>query len=318
MKKILFVLVSAILLILLIVYLGPASLVNEMKKIDTTTILIIIFLANFSTILRAMKWKVLLDNASIKEILPIQLISISISNLTPGKIAEPIKSVLLKIRNGTPISKTLPSVILERILDIFVLLLLSILGIIISSKYLYSKIFLIAIVVFSFILLIMIFSLIKKSFGLKIFNLIKKIRFFSSLDENFINNFYSATKIKKKKIVLSCLLTFFAWIGDGLIFYFLAISINKEMAINLTPWLFSSTLAISIIASLLTFLPGGIGGTEAIMTYILVSIGFEKSTGGAIVLLGRFATLGYSMILGYLSFLYLVRVLKIEIGAIKF
>ncbi|MEM5828782.1 MAG: lysylphosphatidylglycerol synthase transmembrane domain-containing protein [Candidatus Aenigmatarchaeota archaeon] len=317
MNKILFILISTILLILLIIYLDPTQLLSEIKKINSSTILIVIFLANISTILRAMKWKVLLDNVTLREILPIQLLSISISNLTPGKIAEPIKSVLLKMKKGVAISKTLPSVILERILDIFVLIILSILGILISSEYLSSKFLIISVVAFTFLLILMILVLIYKSFGVRIFHFLKNFRFFSFLDENFINNFYSATKIKSKKIISSSLLTFLAWIIDGLIFYFIALSINKELTVNINLWFFFSTLAISIVASLLTFLPGGIGGTEALMTYILISIGFERSTAGAIVLVGRFATLGYSMILGYLSFIYLSKVLKINTNTLK-
>ena len=307
------ILISLFILIALILYIDPKALANEIIKINITTFCIVFIIANISIILRAIKWQVLLKNSKFFEILPIQLLSITISNLTPGKIGEPIKSGLLKMRKGLAISSTLPSVVIERILDLIILIFLSILGLIISFNVFYSKLLIISIVAFIVIILLLLLGLFNKAFGLKILNILKKIKYLKTLDVGFVENFYSANKVEKRRVLLSLLITLLAWILDGLIFYFLASSLSSEITKNIGPIIFCSILSISILASLVTFLPGGIGGTEAIMTYLLISLGFEKSAAGTITLLGRFATLGYSMILGYLSFLYLSRRIDLKI-----
>lgn len=312
-KRFSLILLSILILSFLIIYIDPNSLIIEIKKIDMATFLIIFFLSNISIILRAKKWHSLLEDVKFKEIIPIQLLSISISNLTPGKFAEPIKAVLLKARKNIPVSKTLPSVILERILDIFILIVLSIIGIIIAKNYIYSNLIIISIILFIFILLLMILFILKKSFGVKLFKIFNRIKIFSFFSDKFIKTFYSSTKIKRRKIIISSVLTFFAWLIDGFIFYLIALSLDSRLTINFTPLLFCSIVSISILASLLTFLPGGIGSTEAILTYLLISIGFSKSSAGTITLIGRFATLGYSMILGYVSFVYLSKMMKIRV-----
>lgn len=310
------IIISIILLISLVLYINPELIAKEIFKLKFYDFLFLFVLANVSIILRAIKWWVLLKNISLKEVIPIQLFSISISNLTPGKVAEPIKSVLLKMRRGIAVSKTLPSVVLERILDISFLIILSIAGIITTSKSVYSEFLFFSLAIFISILSLMILILIKKSFGIRIFNIFRRVKFFSFLSEKFIDNFYSSTKLEKRDIVFSSFITLSAWLIDGVIFYLIAYNLDRNIAISMGPLFFCYAISISIIASLVTFLPGGIGGTEALMTYILISVGFSKATAGAIVLLGRFATLGYSMILGYISFIYLAKILKIKIDKI--
>ncbi|MFH8093089.1 MAG: lysylphosphatidylglycerol synthase transmembrane domain-containing protein [Candidatus Aenigmatarchaeota archaeon] len=322
MKKFRFLslLASLLIFIAIILYINPIEIADEILRIELKYLVLVFIISNLTLLVRVAKWWILLDNVYFKDVIPIQIFGITISNLTPGKFAEPIKSFLLKMKEGIPVSKSLPSVILERVLDILILIILSILGIVGTigiNRNNYSSLLIFSTIFFVFILSLMIFILINKSFGLRIFSFFKKVKFFSFLDDRFINNFYSSTKIKKRKVITSSILTIFSWLLDGLIFYLIAISLDKSLAIDLGLLFFCSTLAISIIASLLTFLPGGIGGTEALMTYILISIGFERSTAGAIVLVGRFATLGYSMILGYLSFIYLSKVLKINTNTLK-
>lgn len=59
--------------------------------------------------------------------------------------------------------------------------------------------------------------------------------------------------------------------------------------------------AIAVLAGALSFLPGGLGGTEAVMGVLLVAFGADGATAVAITLLCRLATLWFAVALGGLA-----------------
>lgn len=61
--------------------------------------------------------------------------------VTPGKLGEVFKSYLLKEQNGTPVSKSAPIVIAERITDFLSLIMLSIIGAVIFETGAYLILF---------------------------------------------------------------------------------------------------------------------------------------------------------------------------------
>ncbi|MCD6435201.1 MAG: flippase-like domain-containing protein, partial [Clostridiales bacterium] len=134
--KLILSLISLLILIELILYVNPSKLIIEIKKIHTEAIFIAFLLANIATLFRVLKWWVLIDNISIKELIPIQLAGMMISNLTPGKVGEPIKAFILKSLKGINVSESLQSIIWERTLDLIVLLIFTLIGIVLFSKLL--------------------------------------------------------------------------------------------------------------------------------------------------------------------------------------
>jgi uncharacterized protein (TIRG00374 family) len=312
MKRILLFIFSLIILISVLIFVNPYETFKEMSKVKTEIILTTFIIANLATFVRVLKWKFLLKNIKIIELIPIQLLGITISNLTPGKSGEPIKSLLLKLKTGKSISSTLPSVIWERILDILVLLIFGFIGVIIFINKIgetYRLLALSSFFIFFVFVIFLLFALKNKKIGTCIFNFLKKFSIFKNINDNFVKNFYSSVKIRYFNIFLSLILTILAWLLDGTTFFLISSSLtqNKLSVID-----FSSILSVSILISLLSFLPGGIGGTEAIMILLLIYLGFTKPTAASIVLLGRAMTLGYSFILGYISFIYLSKTIKIN------
>lgn len=68
--------------------------------------------------------------------------------------------------------------------------------------------------------------------------------------------------------------------------------------------------AIAVLAGALSFLPGGLGGTEAVMGVLLIAFGADSATAVAITLLCRIATLWFAVALGGVA----VGILSIRIG----
>ncbi len=304
--KLILSLISLLILIELILYVNPSKLIIEIKKIHTEAIFIAFLLANIATLFRVLKWWVLIDNISIKELIPIQLAGMMISNLTPGKVGEPIKAFILKSLKGINVSESLQSIIWERTLDLIVLLIFTLIGIVLFSKLLKFSI----VGIFISIIVITLLILVARSekIGRK-FSKIKWIRKY--INEEFVDAFYNS-KIKKEKIIISFILTVITWFLDGLVYFVLFSSLSPVGAEYVI--IFPALLSISIVIGISSMLPGGLGGTEASFIIIFSLIGTAKTIAAAIVFVGRALTLGYGMILGYISFLYLNKKLDILSG----
>ena len=72
-----------------------------------------------------------------------------------------------------------------------------------------------------------------------------------------------------------------------------------------SPLLYISIFCIALVVGGLTFLPGGLGGTEVILYMLTVASGMGSTEALAATLLIRLATLWYAVVLGLLSILWL-------------
>jgi uncharacterized protein (TIRG00374 family) len=63
--------------------------------------------------------------------------------------------------------------------------------------------------------------------------------------------------------------------------------------------------AAAVLLGAISFLPGGLGGTEAAMIFMLVKVGFDVTSATAITFICRVATLWFAVALGLLTMLIL-------------
>ena len=62
---------------------------------------------------------------------------------------------------------------------------------------------------------------------------------------------------------------------------------------------------LAVLAGSLTFLPGGIGGTEAVMIILLSLLGIDYISALAITIICRAATLWFAIFIGGISFFFI-------------
>jgi uncharacterized protein (TIRG00374 family) len=291
---------SIAILALLIALSNPAKILALISTVNATVILAVLLLSLLSLCLRVLKWNVLLEDVKYVKLFPVQAAGIAISNLTPGKIAEPSKALILKGINGVPVSKSLPTIIWERILDVSVLVVFSIMTLTAYG----SRFFLwgiLGIVLFAAFISAMLIVLYHKNLAMAILKKLKRFQIFRKIPPNFIESFY-ATKIKKPRIIASLIITFAAWTIDGAIFYMIFASLGQ----NITLLEILSIMSLSMIISIASFLPGGLGSFEAVMTLIL-SFRLDASLALSGVLLSRLFTLWVSLFIGFACLAYLSR-----------
>src|SRR3989344_360262 len=219
----LFLLLSFSILITLIWFSNPQRLIDAVIDSKKEFIFYAFVVSSFNMILRIMKWKIL-TNFSFRDIAPVHLFGVAISNFTPGKVAEPFKALLMKIKKGVSVSSVLPSIAWERILDIVTLVVLSIIAlhfIVVGSGF-----FLIAlgvIAAFSFAVLIILLVIHNQKFGAMFFGFLRKFPLLRNIKSDFVETFYRE-KVGKNKILYGFFLTLVVWLLDGIILYLVLLS----------------------------------------------------------------------------------------------
>ena len=295
--KFLIVIIITIIIYGVFLFISDFNLVYE--KISNFKIIfvpIILSLISLNWIVRFYRWHILLKNSNIhvpiKNNFIIYLASLSLS-ITPGQIGEAIKSEFLKKQFKIPRSKTLPIIFIEKFYDLMGVLIASIIGV----WYFEGGSYLISI---GIVLLVLIFVLIlSRSIFEKVLLLICKIKFFSKYQKNFLESYNVLRNSLKTKIGLkSVILSFIFWVIQGIAVYFilLALGINELNFLIAT-----SANAISVLIGALSFVPGGLGVTEASMGGLLSLQGIEISFALITAVIIRIFTSWYTVVAGFIA-----------------
>lgn len=305
------ILISFLILFGIIWYANPALLISYLSTSNLGYVALGLLASSLALFFRVLKWRVLLDGVGFRELVPVQLFGMAISNFTPGKAAEPTKALVLKLKKGLDVSKTLPSVIWERVMDIIIIVLIALLAIpflgIRANFYLIS---LFSVGVFVFLIVLLLIILYSKRVGLFVFGLLKKIPFLRGISSGFMDAFYQA-RISKTKLILCFLITIIPWVLDGFVIYFSMLALGFELSILVA----IGISALAVLIGIASFLPGGIGSAETVGVLLLGLVGAGPALATAGIFLARFLSFWFSVVLGGLSFIYLSK--KIDLKGLK-
>ena len=296
--------ISIIIVLALIYFSDPYRIYISILSANKVYILLALFISVINIFLRALKWKVILGKSvGFFELMPIQLFGMTISSFTPGKIAEPAKAVLLKLRKGIPVSESLPTVIWERINDVLSTMLLSIVAI--QAISIRSDILLLgaaSLVFFVVVISVVVLAMKSKKFGLRVFFILRKLPLMKYVSDDFVDRFYSI-KTGKISIIKSFVITFVAWALEGAILGVVLAS----MGVSINFILLAGVIALSILIGTASSLPGGIGSSEFVMIVLLGIAGVGGATAVSGVFLYRIVSFWFASVVGGAAFLYLSR-----------
>jgi len=229
-------------------------------------------------------------NMSMKESMKIFTAGLSLV-VTPAGIGTAIKSHILKKKYGKPISSTLPIILVERLTELFaVLILLAFILIWIRSYESIIAVILGTGLLFIIMMLISnskIFSSVK-SFVTRI-NRIKKLSLV--LDESQD----SYKKLMNKKTFFEAI----GWSVIGKIFQFLAVYfVFLSLGINFEWFKVGEIFHTSLIFGVISFIPAGMIVTESSMIALLIKNNLELSLATLTVIFIRIVTIWSPMIAG--------------------
>ena len=248
-------------------------------------------------ICRFFKWEFYLARLGIRGVPKWESFLIFLSGfvltVTPGKVGEVFKSAVLEERYGVPLPKTAPIVVAERITDVLGIVVLIALGSTAFSGGLVWAGIGTGLVV---VLLVVIMS---RRLSLGIIDLVAKLPKLGGIAPKLRTSYENLTVlVLPKNLLVPTVISLFAWLLECLALYEILQGFGATVPVG--PCLF--IYATSTLAGAIVPVPGGLGITEGTMLNELTSLArVEDNIAAAAMMLVRFATLWFAVLVGFIS-----------------
>ncbi|MCU1278022.1 MAG: Integral rane protein [bacterium] len=261
-------------------------------------------LASLNYLLRFCKWQLYLHQLGVRiptiESLGIFLAGFSLT-VTPGKVGEVLKAYLLRERHGIPIARTAPTVVAERLTDLFALAALSLSGVRAlgaSTRVVWIALALVGLAVS---------WLSSERLSLGAIDLMAHVPMVKRAAPK-LREFYRATAalLRPVPLVAATLVSIAAWFCECLAFWMVLRGFQGACAsLSLCTFIY----ATMTVAGALSFLPGGLGVQEIGMVNLLVAraFGVTAATAAAATFVTRLCTLWFAVAIGSLALVIIQR-----------
>lgn len=254
--------------------------------------------------LRYLKWEFYLARLDIRGIPKMDsfltFLSGFVLTVTPGKVGEVFKSLVLHETYKVPMAKTAPIVIAERVTDLIGIIALIVVGSLgFEGGLRWAAVG--AVLVAS--LLVVIGS---RTLSMKIIGLVERMpgrigkigpKLHASYDS-------LATMLRPRNLVWPTLLSVVAWSLECLSLWVILQGFGQVTSVPLCMFFY----ATSTLAGALVPVPGGLGVTEGALQEQLMNLGHVPETvSTAAMILVRFATLWFAVLVGFVALTILKR-----------
>lgn len=209
---------------------------------------------------------------------------------TPGKTGEAFRSFYLK-RHGVAYVHSLAAFFVERLVDLIAIVLLALVAVLTFPAHQWP-------VVTITLLITSVLPLIHAQWFYAFLDR-QRAKLPSddlrSIGSRLLDLLSSAsTLLKSGPLYAGLVLALIAWDAEGVAFHV----ILESLGINTSMLLAVGIYSISVLAGALSFIPGGLGSTEAVMILLLTLVGADTPTAVAATLICRLATLWFAVGIG--------------------
>jgi uncharacterized protein (TIRG00374 family) len=209
---------------------------------------------------------------------------------TPGKAGEAVRSLYLK-RHGVTYVHSLAAFFAERFVDLVAMVLLALIAALAFPQYQWPVLVVTVLVIGSLPLiharsfhafldrqLQNLSSDKARSIGLRLLNLLRS----------------ASALLRSGSLYAGVTLALLAWGAEGVAFHVILEALDVDTSLGLAVGIYS----VSVLAGALSFIPGGLGSTEAVMILLLKLVGADIPTAVAATLICRLATLWFAVMIG--------------------
>jgi uncharacterized protein (TIRG00374 family) len=255
-------------------------------------------------LVRALKWEFYLARLEIRGVGRIDSLLTFLSGfvltVTPGKVGEVFKSLVLFETHRVPFARTAPIVVAERVTDVIgVVVLIAIGSLGFRGGLLWAGLGATAVLA-----LLVIVS--HRKLSIAIIGRIEKLPGpFRRIGPKLHVAYDSlATLVKPGNLALPTLLSIVAWSLECTALWIILRGFGENTSIGLATFFY----ATSTLAGALVPVPGGLGVTEASLQGQLQELGHvPATTATAAMILVRFATLWFAVLIGFVALSWLRR-----------
>lgn len=280
-------------------WLGWDGIQRQIYSFPKAYLVWMALLSLFNYLLRFWRWEIYLKKLGCP--LPFTqslglYFSAYVMVITPGKVGEIFKAAIMKEKFGASLAIGLPIVLAERIYDFLAVLILACLGLFFWPGP-FTGMTTGLVIAGSIPLLLVLFqnpklrSILLRKLGkaplLKNHNV--------ALDESMDN---LGKLLGPGPMAFSLALTTLAWMSECLGLWLACRGLGVEMPIPDATFVY----AAGTLVGSLSFLPGGIGGTEAVIVMLLKSVAISGTTAATVALLIRAFTLWLAVVVGLIFY----------------
>lgn len=258
-----------------------------------TCIALLLSLVNYA--LRFIRWQIYLHKLD-QHIAWLPSLRIYLSGFalttTPGKAGEAFRGVLLKQRD-VPFPATFAALISERLSDLVAIVLLTLVGL---SEYPQAR----GMVLVGLLGIALVLACISSRSILSYSHQWANARpgKLCKLLTQLAHLLNEARRCHTPRLLLlATLISLVSWGAEALAFYLVLEWLGADITFSFAVFVY----AISMLAGALSFLPGGLGGAEAIMVSLLVLKGMAMPAAIAATVFIRLATLWFAVLIGLLA-----------------
>ena len=277
----------------------PGELLGQLRRVD----LRIYVLAALSYVLtfpfRGLRWQQLLRNAGARlplvQLTEVIFISWFVNSVLPGKVGDLYRGYLLKREHGLSLSRTIGTVVAERVVDLLCLiLLLGITGLLVLRNRVSPVVDGLLQVGWVGLAVLILGMVVTYRFGGRL------VSYFPPRVQEVYSRFAEGTfsSLAPRSFPALGFLTILAWSAEAARLYF----VMQALDVNIGPLAALFTVA-AVSLSLIIPTPGGLGGVEAAFVLVLAVFGVDKSLAVAVALLDRLISYYSLIIFGFPAFL---------------
>ncbi|MCV6590708.1 MAG: flippase-like domain-containing protein [Marinobacterium sp.] len=274
---------------------GWENVVTAMIMIGGTGTLIALALSLLNYGLRFVRWQLYLDALGHPVSWPVSLriyLSGFALTTTPGKAGEIFRGVLLK-RYAVPGSASFAAFISERLSDLVAIVLLTLIGL---TQYPQAQEIVLAGIVAVVIALACTSSITLRNM-LEHWSERGSGRLHKLAGQIGLMLSQARSCHSPQLIVYATLISLIAWGAEGFAFYCVLQWLDADPTLSFALFVY----ALSMLAGALSFLPGGLGGAEAVMISLLVLQGMDTPAAIAATVFIRLTTLWFAVVIGVVA-----------------
>lgn len=288
---------GALVYLAMAVYAGWDQLSQALSLFQWPLLVPILLLSLANYFVRFLRWQIYLRRSSVR--IPAKLslgifMSGLVMSVTPGKFGEVLKAYLVKAHSGTPVSRTGPVVVAERLTDLLALVLLLFVG---SLMYRSGWI---ELCLSGAITLLLLLGLGSPQVTRVVLASAERIPAARQHVQRLERAYASMHFLLRPSLLApATVLAAVAWFAECLGFALILHGFGADEPVARATFVY----ALSTLVGALLLLPGGLGGTEGSMVALLVADGTPKSLAVAATFLVRLATLWFAVLVGALVLL---------------
>lgn len=317
-KTILLLIVSVLILLVMLWFVGIDQVIGALKMANLAIIALAIVTQIITYFLYTLRWQILNKLAdmdvSIKKLLPMVLVGLAVNNITPSGRGggEPVRAYLLSKSNEEyHFEDSFATVVADRALDTFPFVLLAAITIASMALFFHFDWWLIVVMVLAVIgivvvLAVIIYMCINPSFGKRVDGWIIGLvrRFYKKNSEKLENQIHEAIlgfqdtmKIlisNKKGLAYTLSLSFVIWIFEiiRVYFVFLAFGANVNLIV------IGEVFIVACLVGMIPLLPGGLGAIDGLMIVFYSAAGISPSISAAATVIERLISFWMTTIVG--------------------